>query len=95
LSNDGLLTQQLTGIAPAGDTTSDGNATISFSVPITSFTFTFDNSQGPPRVQEFALYDISFSPVPEINPALSALGSCLVAVGLVFHHRARVRAGRK
>lgn len=96
LSNPGSLSQQLTGIAPAGDTTGDGNATISFAVPITGFTFTFDNSQGPPRVQEFALYDISFSPVPEMNPALSAAVSCFAAIGLVFHHRARVRrAGRK
>ena len=88
--------QMLTGTTASPDGSANGNATISFGANvITGFSFVFDNSQGPPRIQEFAMHDINFTPVPEINPVFSALGSCLMAVGLVFHHRARVRAGRK
>ena len=95
LSGSGL-TSLLTGNAASPDGSSNGNVTISFgNNVIKGFAFTFDNSQGPPRTQEFGLHDISFTPVPEINPAFSAVGSCLMALGLVFHHRSRVRAGRK
>jgi hypothetical protein len=88
--------QLLTGNTPSLDTSGNGNVTISFGANvIKGFAFTFDNSSGPPRVQEFALHDINFTPVPEINPAFAAVGSCLTAIGLIFHHRARVRAGRK
>ncbi|MBA2272154.1 MAG: hypothetical protein H0W20_16400 [Chthoniobacterales bacterium] len=90
------LTSLLTGIAASPDGSSNGNVTISFGTNvIKGFAFTFDNSQGPPRTQEFGLHDISFTPVPEINPALSAVGSCLMAISLVFHHRSRVRSRRK
>ena len=94
LSGTGL-TQLLTGNAAANDAgagSGSGNATIGFGAnAIRSFTFTFDNSSGPPRVQEFGLYDISFTPVPEINPAWTAAFSCFAAVGLVFSHRRSVQ----
>jgi hypothetical protein len=90
------LGQLLTGTGSAADNTANGNVLISFgTTAIKGFAFTFDNSQGPPRVQEFALHDINFSPVPELNPALSAFASCVLALGLVFHHRSRVRARQK
>ena len=93
LSGSGL-TQLLTGNAAVPDTgvnSGSGNATISFgSNVITGFAFTFDNSQGPPRVQEFSMHDINFTPVPEVNPAFGAAAGCLVA-GWV---RRRVRRSR-
>lgn len=90
------LTYLLTGDSSAVDSAGTGNATISFgATPIRSFTFTFDNSQGPPRVQEFGMHDLSFTPVPEINPALAAAASCFAATGLMFLHRARVRSRRQ
>ena len=71
------MAQQLTGIAPAADGSANGNATISFGTNVIhGFAFTFDNSQGPPRIQEFALHDINFTPVPEVNPAWLAAAAC-------------------
>ena len=93
------LTQVLTGNASSPDTgagSADGNATITFgSTAIRSFTFDFKNDGGPPRFQSIGLYDISFTPVPEINPAIAAGLSCFAAGGLVFFHRSRVRARRQ
>ena len=75
------LTQLLTGTAASTDISGNGNATISFgSSVIRGFTFTFDNSSGPPRVQEFGLHDINFTPVPEVNPAALAAAVCFGAV---------------
>jgi hypothetical protein len=34
---------------------------------------------------------ISFTPVPEINPAWSAVGSCLIAAALILRHSAKFR----
>lgn len=94
--------QIVTGTATAVDTgtgSEAGNVTINFGTSaIRSFTFTYGggtNTQTDPTAQHIGLYDITFTPVPEINPAFCAIGSCLMAVGLVFHHRKRVRAGRK
>lgn len=96
------LNQIVNGTATAVDTgtaSNAGNVTIDFGTSaIRSFTFTYGggtNTQNDPTAQHIGLYDITFTPVPEINPAFIALGSCLMAVGLVFHHRSRVRAGRK
>jgi hypothetical protein len=36
-------------------------------------------------------HDITFTPVPEINPAWSAVGSCLVAAALILRHSAKFR----
>ena len=92
------LAQMLTGNVASpnsGAGSGNGNATISFgSNVIRGFVFTFDNSQGPPRTQEIAMHDLNFSPVPEINPALSAAFSCFAAAGLMFFHRARVKSRR-
>lgn len=90
LSGSGL-TQLLTGntsSANSGAGSGNGNATIGFGPnAIRSFYFTFDNSSGPPRVQEFALFDITFTPVPEINPAAAAFGACLVAAAVIHRRR--------
>ena len=90
------LSNLLSGNIAAPNALGTGNATISFGTnAIRSFTFTFDNSSGPPRVQEIGMHDLNFTPVPEINPAVSAACSCLVATGLMFFHRARVKSRRQ
>jgi hypothetical protein len=84
------LTQKLSDNAVSADTSGNGNATISFgSTPIYDVFVTFGNTAGAPRYQDIAIGDITFTPVPEINPAVASL-SCLVAAGLmVFVHRRR------
>lgn len=95
LSGTGI-SQLLTGQGAAANTDGTGNATISFGAnAIRSFTFTFDNSSGPPRIQEIGMHDLNFTPVPEVNPAITATVSCLAVSGLMFFHRSRVRARRQ
>jgi len=88
------LTQKLTGNAGSPDNSGNGNATISFGSTVTDVFFTFGNSSGAPRYQDIAIGDISFTPVPEINPALASAISCLLALGAVmaFHRRAKTKA---
>ena len=91
LSGSGL-TYQLDGNAAAANNTSNGNATISFgSTIITDIFFTFSNTAGAPRYQDIGLSNITFTPVPEINPAVTSAGSCVlaIAVTLVLQRRRR------
>jgi hypothetical protein len=96
LSGSGI-NQVVTGTAATSDLgagSGDGNVTISFGTnAIQSFTFTYGS--GPlfadPTFQHVGLYDLSFTPVPEIDPALLSIVSCLTAAGLVLHHRAKAR----
>ena len=85
------LGQTLEGNGASANNTSNGNVTLNFgSTVITSVFFTFSNTAGAPRYQDIAIGDITFSPVPEINPAAASVVSCLVAAGLmVFVHRRR------
>jgi len=81
--------------SPSPDNSSNGNITISFgSAVLTDVFFLFSNNAGAPRYQDIAIGDITFTPVPEINPAMTAAGSCLLAVGLTIfaRRRAKVRA---
>ena len=89
------LTYTLTGNAAAGNNTGNGNVTISFgSTLIYDVFFTFSNTSGAPRYQDIGIGDISFTPVPEINPAIASVGSCLLAAGmLVVMHRRRKPKG--
>jgi hypothetical protein len=98
LSGSGL-TQVVDGIASTVDTgtgSGAGNVIISFGgAAIKSFTFTY-GSGGPsgvtdPTYQHVGISDISFTPVPEINPGWSALGSCLIAFALILRHSAKFR----
>jgi hypothetical protein len=91
------LGQTLTGTAPGANNLSDGNATISFgSSLVTDVFFTFSNTAGAPRYQDIAIGDVSFTPVPEINPAATSAISCLLALGLtvLVHRRAKLKARR-
>jgi hypothetical protein len=87
------LTYKLTGNAGSPDNSGSGNATISFASGVTDIFFTFSNTSGAPRYQDIAIGDVSFTPVPEINPAAASVISCLVAVGamMAFHRRAKRR----
>lgn len=94
LSGNGL-NQTLTGSADSPDTgagSGAGNATISFTQwGVRSVTFTFDNSAAFPSPQSIGIYNISFTPVPEINPAFSGPASCAFAAVLTLHLRRRAR----
>ena len=99
LSGSGL-TQVVTGNATANDTTSAGNVLINFGTnAITSFTFTYGSGTGTnadPTAQHIAIGDISFTPVPEINPAWTAFGSCgFAALGALLHRRKVRNAQRR
>jgi hypothetical protein len=97
LSGSGI-NQVVNGTASTVDTgagSGSGNVTISFgTAAIKSFTFTYGSGSGTvadPTYQHVGIHDISFTPVPEINPAWSALGSCLVAAALILRHSAKFR----
>ena len=92
------LTQVVNGTASTVDTgagSGGGNLTISFGVAIKSFTFTY-GSGGPsgvtdPTYQHVGIHDITFTPVPEVNPGWTAVGSCLLAFALILRHSAKFR----
>ena len=89
------VSQVVTGTSTAVDTSGTGNVTISFGTnAIKSFTFTYGSGSGTinnPTYQHIGIHDISFRPVPEINPAWSAFVSCLAVSGLVLRHRSILR----
>ncbi len=87
------LGQVLEGNTASANNTSNGNATLSFgSTIITDVFFTFSNTAGAPRYQNIAIGDITFTPVPEINPTAAATISCVVAVGLTVFMRRRAKS---
>ena len=89
--------QTLSGNSANANNSGNGNATISFGATVITDVFlTFSNTAGAPRYQDIAFGDISFTPVPEINPAVASVGSCLLAVGLMalVHRRAKLKARR-
>lgn len=71
-----------------------GNVGISFgSNVIQSFTFNYGgtNAFPNPAYQHFGMHDINFTPVPEVNPAIMSVFSCLAAIALIWRHRTSVR----
>jgi len=97
------LTQSVVGTATTastGPTSGRGDVAIDFGANvIQSLTFTYGCTVAflDPAYQHFGLHDISFTPVasftpvPEMNPALLSTLSCLVAAGLALHRRLKVR----
>jgi hypothetical protein len=92
------VNQMVTGISPNPDTgagSGAGNVTIDFgSNAIQSFTFTYGSGPGTvadPTGQSIGIHDLSFTPVPEANPAWLSVLSCIAAGGFVLRHRACVR----
>jgi len=97
LSGSGL-TQMVNGTVSTADTgpgSGNGNVTINFgATAIKSFTFTYGSGSGTvadPTYQHVGMHDITFTPVPELNPAWSALGSCLLVAVLILRHSAKFR----
>lgn len=97
LSGSGLG-QVVNGTASTADTgtgSGNGNVSISFgAAAIKSFTFTYGSGTGTvadPTYQHVGLHDITFTPVPEINPTWSAVASCLIAGALILRHSAKFR----
>ena len=97
LSGTGL-NQVVTGHTSSPDSgvgSGNGNVTISFgTASIRSFTFTYGSGSGTandPTYQHIGLHDINFTPVPEINPAWTAMLSCVAAGVLILRHRANFR----
>ena len=87
------LGQTFTGIAPLANNSSHGNITSSFgSTVITDVFLTFGNNAGAPRYQDIAIGDVALTPVPEINPAVTASMRCLLAPGLAVFMQRRARA---
>jgi hypothetical protein len=82
-------------VADTGATSGNGNVTISFgATPIRSFTFTYGSGNATvadPTYQHVGMHDITFTPVPEINPTWSAVGSCILAAALILRHSAKFR----
>jgi hypothetical protein len=90
------LNQVLSGNTGAANDTSNGNATITFgSTIITDIFFTFSNTSGAPRFQNIGIGDISFTPVPEMNPATTAAASCIAAMVLTVVMQRRARRARQ
>jgi len=89
--------QIVNGIANTDSPSGDANVTIDFGTnAITSFTFVYGSgtllgNKTDPTQQKIGIYNIDFTPVPEINPAWSAVISCFAAAGLILRHRATVR----
>jgi hypothetical protein len=92
------LTQVVNGISSNTDLgagSGGGNVTIDFGgAAIKSFTFTYGSGSNPgadPTYQHVGIHDISFTPVPEMNPGWTAVGSCLLALALILRHSAKFR----
>ena len=90
------VNQVLTGSANVPNTgagSGAGNATISFDATgIRSITFTFGaggNSAVNPIFQDVSMHDLTFSPVPEMNPTVAAACVCLIGVLAVNARRLR------
>lgn len=88
-----LLTGNAT-VPDSGAGSEAGNVTLTFGGAIRSVTFTYQDGLGSrpnPTYQEIAVGDITFSPIPEINPAIPGAFGCGVAAAAtaVLHRRAR------
>jgi len=81
-------------VASAHAVTLDWEAVARTAGSFSNFTFTFTYGSGTvadPTYQHVGFYDITFTPVAEINPAWSAVGSCLIAAVLILRHSAKFR----
>jgi hypothetical protein len=88
--------QTLVGNVASPNSSSNGNATISFgSAILRDVYFDFSNSSGTHLFQNIAVGDISFTPVPEVNPTLVSAGSCIAAMVLTIVLQRRARRARE
>lgn len=91
------ISQIVNGTASTVDTgagSGNSNVTISFGTnAIRSLTFTYGSSTmfANPTYQHIGIHDLSFTPIPEANPAVMSVLSCMAAAALILRHRARAR----
>lgn len=81
ITGTGLATVVL-GTANASNTTNQGTIDITFSGPITQFSFDWANNDAGLGQQAVALGPLTYTPVPEPSPFLSALGFCALVMAL-------------
>lgn len=91
----GQVVDGIASVSDTGPTSGDGNVIISFgTTAIRSFTFTYGSGSGTaadPTYQHIGIHDITFTPVPEMNPTWTAVGSCLLAAALILRHSGKFR----
>jgi hypothetical protein len=75
----GLATIVL-GTANAANNTNQGTIDITFSGPITQFSFDWSNNDPGLGAQAIALGPLTYDVVPEYDPALGAAAACLTAI---------------
>lgn len=102
VSGSGTATATVVGIATANDTgttSSAGNVTIDFgTTAVSRVTFTYTSGTGitggagaNPTFQHIGISNVSFTPVPEVNPAWFGAISCLAVGFIIRKHNARFR----
>jgi hypothetical protein len=79
ISGSGLATVVL-GTANAANNTNQGTIDITFSGPITQFSFDWSNNDAGLGAQAIGLGPLTYDVVPEYDPALSAGAACLTAM---------------
>jgi hypothetical protein len=81
ISGTGLGTVVL-GTANASNTTNQGTIDITFSGPITQFSFDWSNNDAGLGAQAIALGSLNYAIVPEQSAGASAASLCLIAIAL-------------
>lgn len=79
ITGSGLATVVL-GTANAANNTNQGTIDITFSGPITQFSFDWSNNDAGLGAQAIALGPLTYDVVPEYDPAFGALAACLSAI---------------
>lgn len=79
ISGSGLATIVL-GTANAANNTNQGTIDITFSGPITQFSFDWSNNDAGLGAQAIALGGLTYDIVPEYDPAFGAAAACLTAI---------------
>src|SRR5438067_9441739 len=90
------LSTVVLGTGNAANNTNQGTIDISFSGPITQFSFDWSNNDPALGAQAIGLGPLTYTPVPEINPFSSVLVVCsLLVVFELFTRRHRNRGFRQ
>ncbi len=79
ITGTGLATIVL-GTANAANNTNQGTIDITFSGPITQFSFDWSNNDAGLGAQAIGLGPLTYDVVPEYDPALSTAAACLTAI---------------
>ncbi len=90
ITGTGLSTVIL-GTAGATNTTNQGSVDLAFNQPITSFSFQWSNNDNGRGAQAVGFGPITYTVVPESNPALFGVTSCLGAVLCEISRRKRAK----